>query len=206
MENKEGDPLDDKNPRESCHICGSCTTKWCGRCKRPFCVEHQAPDNYLICMACVDSQVSGLDYEPLVNEDGSVVQKGKHITLVGEYWIRNQVTIAQLTDEELRIQIKGLQEAVKGTEMMLDNLRINLRQRENNLEERISKARRASLSEGSSRLDMIKQRSRNRVTINQDPKAQIDALKEFIEAMKKKGLNQEQIMGMLQKLAASKRF
>jgi hypothetical protein len=194
-----------KDPRENCHICGACTIKWCGRCKRPFCTEHQAPDNYLLCMTCIDNQVAGLDYEPLVDPiDGHILREGKHITLVGEYWIRNKITIAQLTDEELRVQLKGLNEAVKGTEMMLDNLRINRSQRQNELEERVGKARRASLSEGQSRLDMIKQRSRNRINLNTDPKAQIDALKEFITAMKAKGLKQDQIMNMLQKLAAKK--
>jgi len=194
-----------KEPRDECHICKACTTKWCGRCKRPFCVDHQAPDNYLICMACVDNQIAGLDYEPLVDPiDGHILREGKHITLVGEYWIRNKITIAQLTDGELRLQLKGLNEAVKGTEMMLDNLRINRSQRQNELEERVGKACRASLSEGQSRLDMIKQRSRNRINLNTDPKAQIDALKEFITAMKSKGLKQDQIMNMLQKLAARK--
>jgi hypothetical protein len=192
----------DLNPKESCHICGACTIKWCGRCKRPFCVDHQAGDNYLICIACVDNQISGLDHEPLVDSEGHTIREGKHITLVGEYWIRNSILINQLTDEELRIQIKGLKEAVKGTEMMLDNLRINLRQRENNIEEKQARIKRATLSEGQSRLDMIKQRSKNRVDLNQNPKDKIEALKEFIVAMKKKGLSKDQIMDMLQRMAA----
>lgn len=197
--NPNGSVFNRLEPRDHCHICGSWTQGWCDRCKRPFCLKHKIPDNYLVCIACMTEEEAGIHLEPEIKDANGVSHKGKHVSISGEYWIRNNRPVAEMTDEELKLDIIGLKDAVRGIEIAREHLKIRLNHRENELEARTQRHRRATLTEASEALrrDQIARGAEAKQTGG----AKVDqGLINLFKLLKARGLDKEGIAKFLQQM------
>jgi hypothetical protein len=179
----------------------------CQTCRLPICRRHRSED-YLSCTSCYNPMKIHDDIkdEPLIGPD-EVRHKGRQIVLTGEAWMRRKVIISEMTDDELREELKIFQAAVREAEVILDYRRIIKNQVENSLELRTTKFSRLQLlrmtNEANERAKLNGEASplhaKRSISVGEG-----NDLKSAMGALSKLGLSKEKLILLIQKLAQNK--
>lgn len=140
--------MSEGNGSSSCFICFSNQNiLTCHKCNRPYCPEHTSPIDTSTCSVCVRLVDTSIRVDELIDEEGKK-HAGRKIVLTGEFWMRQRIEIANLTDIELEARLKAFQESVHEAELVLDVRRVLLNQHQHEKAERYGRSR--------SRLRLIK--------------------------------------------------
>lgn len=145
---------DNTTRRSTCSKCGQPSSTFCPRCGQDFCATHQC---------IMHSQEFAVESAPLVDEDG-VGHQGRHINLIGQGWPNSLRMIKDYTDDELRTQIKGLQDLLADAIRTADYARISIAAREFEVDYRehsryvAAVKRREKIEQGAIRLNSKKYR------------------------------------------------
>lgn len=122
-----------------CFVCKTIRDlTFCRHCGNDFCPQHSSkynPTKY--CQDCIFAEDMSLIHEPLVDEDG-VRKQGFRIRLIGQGWPNEQRLIGEqredgeyvMSDDELRLQIQGLQKLLQDAIGTADYARISIASRE----------------------------------------------------------------------------
>jgi len=135
-----------------CATCAEPASRICTHCGQYFCTKHY----------CVSHEVSTAS-DPLIDDEG-VEHKGRRIRLIGEGWPNALLLIKDLSDAELDIRIKQLQDLLQQAVRTADYAQICIAhlefQRDYKAHSRYVAAmkRREKLEQGSIRLNNKKHR------------------------------------------------
>jgi hypothetical protein len=104
-----------------CAKCGQPASLFCPKCGQDFCQDHRC---------IMHSQEFATESTPLPADDEGIVHHGRQIRLIGEGWPNSLRMIREMTDDELRGQIKGLQDLLTDAIRTADYARISIAARE----------------------------------------------------------------------------
>lgn len=186
-----------------CFVCEVVASNFCRHCGQDFCEVHKSKYQSNLCCKCLTDENLQIQDEPLIDDDGSR-HEGRRIRLIGEGWPNSLRLIKDTSDDDLKEQIKGLQNLLQGAVKTADYARISIAAREYELDYRehsryvAAIRRREKIIQGTIRLN----KKTHRIDA-QGQKQQIPA--DVTALMKAFGLDYEKAVALRSVLTATKK-
>jgi len=186
-----------------CFICEAVASNFCRHCGQDFCEQHKSKYQNNLCCKCLTDENLQIQNEPLIDDEGAR-HEGRKIRLIGEGWPNSLRLIKDTSDDDLKEQIKGLQNLLQDAVKTADYARISIAAREYELDYRehsryvAAMRRREKIAQGAIRLN----KKTHRIDA-QGQKQQIPA--DVAALMKAFNLDYEKAVVLKSVLAATKK-